>query len=759
MRLLRPTAAVVAVGLLGAGVVTLAPAAAAATAPDTTKLARYLTTQLVGGTHYEPFGAGSSDVGLTIDGALALAATGNPADAVTVGHIAGYLDSSRGADWVDYQGKPQYFDGGGAAKLALLAEVAHRDPRAFAGLDLIHLLDTNVCTAQQSTTDPTNCAGAGNFFHATSVFSQSLGVIAQQRAGTASPAAVRFLLSLQRPDGAFPSLVPNSNDADPDSTGMAVQALALLPAATGGAVKKAITAAIGYLAGSQSTDGSWGPLGSQNVRVHSTNSTALAIQGFAITSTVQAAQATRTAKALAFLGGLQNPDGGLPVDNDRGQPASDVRASTQVLGGVVGVPFGTLTLPAPVTRTPTSNPTAAAAATYLAAALTNGDHVEGAGYVQQGTTADVAFGLLASGGQDRALSKVVAYLTLDTTVRSYVNGSNFGDNADSAYAGATAKLATLLELAGQDPTDVGVNHLDLIAQLKSLQAADGRFHDRSAFGDFANVFGQAFGVLALTGVGDTAAAAKARTALTAAQCTDGGFPEKFDQPTCTSIPDATGLAVQALDAGHTAATRAVTAAAAPAELVKAVGWLTRSQRADGSYAGAPAGTNSTGYAALGLLAVGQNATKPRAYLTGIANADGGLPADATGASNVFATAQALPALAGASLLQVTPAVLRPVDTIVGDDPPPTTPPSSTPPTPPTSTPPTAPGSGAASSTPGSGASGLGGGTSVSGGSLADTGADVVGPLWVAVLALVVGAIAVAAGVHRPRRATHAARRH
>ncbi|MER6318367.1 prenyltransferase/squalene oxidase repeat-containing protein [Streptomyces sp. NPDC001581] len=306
--------------------------------PDLKKGTAYLTDhgRLIQGRYYENSpGSGFADYGLTIDGAYALAATGE--DNTTLRNIVDFLDKGgkdgkgRGVhDWTLIGTK--YAGGGSIGKTALLAQAVGRDPRAFGGQDLIAALAKAVCPAKSAQPDR-SCADKGAYTNATSVFSQSLGVIAQVRAGESAAAGepIAYLKSLQEPSGAWPSLIGEPSRAEVDSTAMAAMTLDLLPdAASQAAVDKALT----WLASQQREDGGF-PGASGN----SVNSAALAVQGMSLDS---ARYADRIAKARTFLASQQNGDGGFNVAKG-GQPGSDVRASTQAVGGATGISFATLT--------------------------------------------------------------------------------------------------------------------------------------------------------------------------------------------------------------------------------------------------------------------------------------------------------------------------------------------------------------------------------------------------------------------------------
>ncbi len=132
--------------------------AAAAGAPDLSRATHFLaTTTTAAGSagtslthdgYYESF-PGFGDFGLTIDGAFALAATGN--DNATLGKVLAFLahgqKDASGNSIATYTGIGTKFVSGGAiGKEAVLAEVTGNDPRTFGGHDLIAALDKTACT-------------------------------------------------------------------------------------------------------------------------------------------------------------------------------------------------------------------------------------------------------------------------------------------------------------------------------------------------------------------------------------------------------------------------------------------------------------------------------------------------------------------------------------------------------------------------------------------------------------------------------------
>lgn len=344
--------------LPGASAAWAAPSTSASTRPEITRAVSFLVdpARLQAGHYYEAF-PGFADYGLTIDGALALAASG--ANDRTVKRIVDFLAAggkvaTSGQSVGDWSGiGTADVSGGSLAKEALLAQSTGYNPRRFGGDDLIVALDGSVCVKASVAPDEA-CAAAGNFRYSSSVFSQALGIIAQLRAHHAAQAAspTAYLESLQAKSGAWPSLISDPGKSDVDSTAMAVMALDLVDSND---ARAAVTAGIAWIAGRQSGTG-----GFAGVDADSTNSTALAIQAMGLRS---GAYARQLGKASQFLLTRQNADGGFDVSAST--PGSDVRASTQALSGLVGTSFGTLihdvskavpTSPMPTATTSTSKP-------------------------------------------------------------------------------------------------------------------------------------------------------------------------------------------------------------------------------------------------------------------------------------------------------------------------------------------------------------------------------------------------------------------
>ncbi|MFG2907428.1 prenyltransferase/squalene oxidase repeat-containing protein [Kitasatospora sp. NPDC048286] len=301
----------------------------------------------------------------------------------------------------------------------------------------------------------------------------------------------------------------------------------------------------------------------------------------------------------------------------------------------------------------------AAAAGWLARQLVDGDHFEsvfnGTAYPDQGLTIDAVLAFAASRSSDEAAAKATAWLAKPEILSGYL-----GDGTTEAYAGATAKLLLAVEVRGANPASFG--GVDLPSRLRSLQTAEGRFSDRSQWGDYSNAFGQSLALIALHRTSGDAPTA-AVDFLANSQCADGGFPISFGQPTCAGDPDATALAVQALAAtGRTAKANT------------GLDWLAAHQNADGGFAAAGATTsnaNTTGLATQALLSGGRFGTGLKGWSRLVkfqqgCSADpvvrGAVAYDATGfnaASGTRATAQAVLGLAGTPLSTLSAAGARP----------------------------------------------------------------------------------------------------
>ena len=259
-----------------------------------------------------------------------------------------------------------------------------------------------------------------------------------------------------------------------------------------------------------------------------------------------------------------------------------------------------------------------------------------AGFPDYGLTIDTGLGLIAAGGHATTVSDISDALA-PKVADGYAEADEYSYPANQfvqkgIYAGSVAKSLVYANAAGiADPQ--AWSGADLLADLEGRVSGTapivGRIVDDSSFGDYANVFGQAFAANALAEA-SSPKAADALAFLLKQQCAAGYFRLFFaadkaatDQ-TCdggkaagesAADPDATALVIRLLlpQLDNAAVARAVG---------KAEGWLLAQQRADGSFIGgtstAVPNTNSTGLAgwALGELGDTEAATRAAAWIRG-----------------------------------------------------------------------------------------------------------------------------------------------
>ncbi|MDG4752391.1 terpene cyclase/mutase family protein [Micromonospora sp. WMMD718] len=358
------------------------PAVVAAPAPAHVTAAREAASWLAGeftdGSLPGPFAP--EDWGLTIDGLVALSATGvdAPTRQAATAQVARHVRSYNSYDDWGIEG---FTDGGATAKLLYAAAAADADPTDFGGYDLraetLSLIATADAGHQRGRITSRTTADSGP--DASNTFDQSFAVLGLARSGDLPQDTVDFLIRQQCAAGGF-RLYPDAADGpspscddqpgatlDVDSTAMAVQAL--LAAAEDGATGAGDAARKGadWLVTQQHTDGSFG--GSGPTTGANSNSTGLA--GQALAAAGRDDEAARAAKALAALqltagnGGAASADAGAIAYNTDGFTTAAAagitdtdrdqwrRATAQALLGLAQVPLGRIGLDPP----PTSNPT------------------------------------------------------------------------------------------------------------------------------------------------------------------------------------------------------------------------------------------------------------------------------------------------------------------------------------------------------------------------------------------------------------------
>lgn len=289
-----------------------------------------------------------------------------------------------------------------------------------------------------------------------------------------------------------------------------------------------------------------------------------------------------------------------------------------------------VTVTAPAQAASSTDPSAARASAQWLVGNLNADslvesHTEWEGQVfsgpSYGTSVDLAEGLARVGGHQATVSRitdsVVAGLAAYTTYE------------DAFYSGSAAKALALLVSQGRSASAAG--GIDLRGQVESsvvttTGATLGRLQDSDPtpdqyWSDYANTIGQAYAARALTQVGSPLAG-DVTDYLLDQQCSAGFFRLYFpaagapDQ-TCDGAspaepaaqsPDTTAIAVIQL------AELAKTDADVKAARTRAVAWLKKQQKTDGSFVDPVNGANAntTGLAGWALVEAGEQAAAGRA---------------------------------------------------------------------------------------------------------------------------------------------------
>lgn len=254
-----------------------------------------------------------------------------------------------------------------------------------------------------------------------------------------------------------------------------------------------------------------------------------------------------------------------------------IAGTTSLIALALAAPAHAATEPAP------------SAASYLATELAAGqDVLSASGYTDLGLTIDAVLGMSATGTAGAQAQKSAAAVE--------ARAGEYHGTGGETYAGSLAKYIVLQEAQGK-PVDA------LVAELKGLQTGEGRFSDKSQYGDYSNAIGQSWALIALKRAGESIPAAAADY-LVAQQCTDGGFRLSPGEA-CESDPDVTSFAVQALvGAGRTEAA------------AKGANYLATKQGANGGLSGGTStpeiNANSTGLAAVAFRLTGKAANAARA---------------------------------------------------------------------------------------------------------------------------------------------------
>jgi hypothetical protein len=279
---------------------------------------------------------------------------------------------------------------------------------------------------------------------------------------------------------------------------------------------------------------------------------------------------------------------------------------------------------------PTGDPVEVATAWLVAQQAEDGGFIGFSGESDAGLTADALQALRAAevAGVDVAAAIERAGAFLVETGPAYA----------ATGAGQSAKVVLGLVAAGVDPTAVGGT--DLLANIGPADVETGLFG--------GGVYGHALVLLAHAATGQTVDAAMV-DALRAHQIDDGAWA--FDGTTDSGAGDSntTALAIQALVATGNGDDPMLTAATA---------YLQASQIDSGAFGFQPGGeadANSTALALQAIVAIGDDPTgsawnDAASALPAFLNPSGALRfTDDEPADNIYATVQAIPALAGLPL--------------------------------------------------------------------------------------------------------------
>jgi len=251
---------------------------------------------------------------------------------------------------------------------------------------------------------------------------------------------------------------------------------------------------------------------------------------------------------------------------------------------------------------------ASSAAEWLSHQLTNGlAHNDQYNFDDYGLSLDIFIALDTLGAKSASADSVISAFRTDPG--AYTTGEAFGDSG-SIYAGQTGKLASVVQLAGENPSSFGGRNL--IADLVGLVDSDGRAKDVSPVfgGEYSNAIGQGWVVRALSAA-HSARAEDVTSYLLKQQCDNGSFRQELSNTQCTTGSgqvDATAFAIQALNVAKNNG-----GAGLSDDIADGVGWLSSTQASSGAFSDAGSfNTNSTGLVASVLADHGQKARAQRA---------------------------------------------------------------------------------------------------------------------------------------------------
>lgn len=252
--------------------------------------------------------AGSSDVGVTVDAVIALAAARNAGITVDLAPALAFLEENA---LVYAQTGP-----GQAAKLALGVAAAGGDPHDVNGVLPLTIVEVSASR------------GMVGF----SIFEHVYGVLALVASDRPVPAtALDVLREAQLDDGSWSfDGTKEAGAGDTNTTALVIQALV----AAGQGDDPMVAAALQYLASVQADSGGFPYQPGESVEADA-NSTALAVQAIIAVGQDPASDAWRN--AAGALARFQNPSGAFRYADD--QPDDNLFATVQALPAIAGQPF------------------------------------------------------------------------------------------------------------------------------------------------------------------------------------------------------------------------------------------------------------------------------------------------------------------------------------------------------------------------------------------------------------------------------------
>ena len=268
--------------------------------------------------------AGTADPGTTADAVVALKAAGfrgiTVDPAITAALV--YLEPQAAAYAAIGPGQ--------AAKLALAAVAAGRDPAAFGGVDLLAAATAPLATPTAGTPTATPAIPGG---YGTGIFDHALVMLALAAVHRpVPPEAIAALRATQLADGSWAfdgSTEPGAGDSN--TTALVVQALV----ASGNGTDPMVAAALDYLRAVQTVTGQFAFQATEPL-VADANSTALAVQ--AIVATGQDPTSPDDWRnAVRGLAAFQNVSGAFRYQD--AEPADNLLATLQAIPALAGIPL------------------------------------------------------------------------------------------------------------------------------------------------------------------------------------------------------------------------------------------------------------------------------------------------------------------------------------------------------------------------------------------------------------------------------------